>query len=119
MQFNLKEFDITVRRDSDKHGGGLIEFLRKGVVSQRLNENEPKSSEYICSEITFSKEKWICSMIYQPPAAADTDSFFEEMTIAINKAVNKHQNFLIKGDFRLISIAQVLIKKIRIFWGFF
>ena len=57
MQFNLKEFDITVRRDSDKDGGGLIEFLRKGLVSQRLNENEPKSSEYICSEITFSKEK--------------------------------------------------------------
>ena len=46
------------RRDTDKHGSGLIEFLKNGFVSKRLKEYETKQSEGICSMFTFASRKW-------------------------------------------------------------
>ena len=44
-QFNRKEFEISARRDRDKYGGGLIEFVRKGFISQRSREYEAQNCE--------------------------------------------------------------------------
>ena len=31
-QFNLPNYEIRARRDRDKNGGGLIEFVKTGVI---------------------------------------------------------------------------------------
>ena len=41
-QFDIKDFEIRVRKDRDRHGGGLIKYVRKGFISKRLNYLEPK-----------------------------------------------------------------------------
>ena len=44
-QFYIKVYEVRARRDIDKHGGGLIEFVKNGFISIRLKEYETKQSE--------------------------------------------------------------------------
>ena len=78
-QFKLNGYEIRARRGRHKHGGGLIEFVRQGLICKRLKKYEPNYSECICSEFTISKKKWICFSIYRPPSTENIKRFFEEM----------------------------------------
>ena len=49
-------YEIRARRDRDKHEGGLIEFLRKGLICKRLRKYEPLNIEVICSELIMSNK---------------------------------------------------------------
>ena len=51
-QFNIEGYGIRARRDRDKFGGGLIEFVRRGLICKRLRDYEPKYSECLCSELS-------------------------------------------------------------------
>ena len=31
-QFNVEDYEIKARRDRDEYGGGLIEFVRRGLT---------------------------------------------------------------------------------------
>ena len=44
-QFYIKVYEVRARRDIDKHGGGLIEFVKNGFISIRFKEYETKQSE--------------------------------------------------------------------------
>ena len=55
-QFTLDGYEIRAGRDRNKFRGGLIEYVRKGLICKRTSKYEPKSNECICSEITFSKK---------------------------------------------------------------
>ena len=57
-QFNVEGYEIRGRRDRNKFGGGLIEFVRRGLICKRLRDYEPKYSECLCSELTFTNKKW-------------------------------------------------------------
>ena len=56
-QFYIKGYEVRARRDRDKHGSGLIEFVKNGFISKRLKEYETKQSESICSELTIANRK--------------------------------------------------------------
>ena len=56
-QFYIKGYEVRARRDRDKHGGGLIKFVKNGFISKRLKEYETKQSESICSELTIANRK--------------------------------------------------------------
>ena len=86
-------------RDRICNGGGLIEYVRKDVISRRLKEYETAHSETICSEITISKKTWFFISTYRPPEANNLDSFFEELNTSLSEACCKYENFVIMGDF--------------------
>ena len=65
--FNIHDYEIRNRRDREKHGGGLIEFVRKGFPTKTMKEYETILSETICTEFAVSKKKWFCLSIYRPP----------------------------------------------------
>ena len=65
-QFTLEGYEIRARRDTNKFGRGLIEYVRKGLICKRTAKYEPKSNECINSEITFAKKKWVIFSIYRP-----------------------------------------------------
>ena len=55
-QLTINNYEIRAKRDRDKHGGGLIEFVRKGLVCKRkglickrLRKYESLNIEVICS----------------------------------------------------------------------
>ena len=52
-EFNVEGYEIRARRDTNKYGGGLIEFVRRGLICKRLRDYGPKYSESLCSELTF------------------------------------------------------------------
>ena len=77
---------------------GSTEFLRRGLICKRLRDYEPKHSECLCFELTFTNEKWICFSIYRPPESRHILKFFEELTISLSKAIWK---LLIMGIFSI------------------
>ena len=53
------------------------------------------------SELTISKEKWICFSIYRPPSTENIKTFFEEMNEVISKALCKYENLIVMVDFNI------------------
>ena len=100
-QFYIGNFEIRNRRDRDKNGGGLTEFVRKGLIAKKIKEYETKVSETIASEFTISKKKWFCLGVYRPPTSNNLDIIFEELTNFLSKAVNKYENLIVMGDFNI------------------
>ena len=100
-QFHVVDFEIRNRWDRNKSGVGLIEFVKKGILTKRLKDLEKNLSETICTEITISKKRWFCMSVYRPPSSSNIDTFFSELTISLSKAVNKFDNPIIMGDFNL------------------
>ena len=41
-QFNFESYEIRARRDRDKYGGGLIEFVPRSLICKRSSDCEPK-----------------------------------------------------------------------------
>ena len=56
-KFDVEGYEIRARRDRDKYGEGLTEFVRRGFICKRLREYEPKHNECLCSELTFTNKK--------------------------------------------------------------
>ena len=100
-QFHIGDYQIRNRRDRNKSRGGLTEFVKKGIITKRFKHLETILSEKICTEITISKKRWFCMIVYRPPSSSNIDTFFAELTISLSKAVNKCDNLIITGDFNI------------------
>ena len=93
-QFHIDGYEVRARRDRDKHGGGLIEFVKQGLICRRLKEYETKVSESICSELIIAKKKWICFSIYRPPSTSNIKVFLDELKDAISRATCRYENII-------------------------
>ena len=60
-QFNIHDYEIRNRRDRDKHGGGFIEFVRKGFITKRMKEYETKVSQNNLYRVYSLQEKVVLS----------------------------------------------------------
>ena len=100
-QFHINGYQVRARRDRDKSGGGLIEFVRKGFICKRQKKLTPKFSEVICSEFTISNKKWICFSVYRPPTQNNLECFFNELTTSLSQASVMCDNFIVMGDFNI------------------
>ena len=88
-QFHIWDYGLRNRRDRDKSGGGLTEFVNKEIITERLKDLETNLSETIYTELTISKKMWFC--ICTDHHLPNIDTFFAELTIVNNsssKAVN-------------------------------
>ena len=99
-QFDMSGYEIRARRGRDGVGGGIIEYVR-GVICKRLKDFETTISESICSELVISKKKRFCMCIYCPPNYNSLSTFFDEITLSLNKAALKFENFIVMGDFNI------------------
>ena len=67
-QLAINNYEIRARRDGNKHGGGLIGFVRKGIIcSKRLRKYEALNIKVICSEVTILSKNSVIFNIYRPP----------------------------------------------------
>ena len=97
----MSGYQVTPGRDRDGMGEGIIEYVRRGVICRRRKDFETIISESICSELAISKEKWFCMCIYRPPNYNNLSTFFDEITLSLNKAALKFENFIVMGDFNI------------------
>ena len=99
MQLTINNYEIRGRRERDKHGGGLIEFVRKGLICKRLRKYESINIEVICSELTISNRNWVIFSIYRPPDYSNLLAFFKELGKYLNQACENYDNFTAMRDF--------------------
>ena len=100
-QFIMNNYEIRCKKDRDKNGRGLIEYIKRGIICERLKQYELNVYKIICSQLTISKNKWFCLSIYRPPLYNIIVGFFEGMTLCLSKASTKYENFVIMGDFNI------------------
>ena len=93
-RFHRNGYEVRAWRDRDKSGGGLIDFVRKGLIFKRLKKLELKFSEVICSEFTISNKKWICFSVYRPSTQNNLECFFNEITTLLSQASVMCDNFI-------------------------
>ena len=73
-------------------------FIRKGLVTKRLENLGTKLSETICLELTVSNKKWFKLFVYRPPQENNKHLFFNELNGTLSKAVNSYENFIVIVD---------------------
>ena len=87
-------------RNRFSYGGGKMVYLKEGLICKRLTDFETKTAETICLELSLKSKKWFIMFGYRPESI-DRNIFFQEITIAIDKAVNKYENILVIGDLNI------------------
>ena len=98
--FLLNNYQPPMRRDRNEHGGGLMQYARKGVVCNRLTLYETNSLELLCSELIVCKKKWIIFSVYRPPDS-NLDSFFATLSVSLNQALDRYDNVILMGDINI------------------
>ena len=88
-QFSIDNYEIRNRKDRDKNGGGLIEYVKKGVICKQIN-NFDICNEIICSELTVRNKKWVIFSVYRPPSNSNLKSFFGELETLLDKFLSKY-----------------------------
>ena len=77
--------EIRVRRDRYGHEGGLIEFVKRGIICERVKQLETVISESICSEIAISRKKRFRMGICRPPNFNNLNTVFKEVSDSLSK----------------------------------
>ena len=99
--FLMNDYQRPIRRDKNESGGGLMQFIRKGVVCNRVSTFECPTIELICSELMVCKKRWAIFSIYRPPDAANMEVFFRELSSSLNSALDKYDDVMIMGDINI------------------
>lgn len=89
-------FDIPYRKDRTNHGGGLLVYLSKNIVHQRIMELETFCPESIWISVIINRDKYLIGTFYSP-RTSDSD-FFRKLNINIEKALEITNNIIILGD---------------------
>ena len=79
-QFGIDQYEIRTQRDRNKNGGGLIEYVRKGLICKALEGTVNLNSEIILSEITIKNKKWAIFCAYRPPCNSNTETFLGDLS---------------------------------------
>ena len=75
-RFHIGDYEIRNRRDKDKGGCWVNEFVKNGIITKRLRDLETKPSGTICTEIAISKKKWFFESLHRPPSSSNIDISF-------------------------------------------
>ena len=103
-QFKIEGYQFApIRRDRNSKGGGKLVYLRKIFIAKRIQRFETEKAGTICIEITIAKKKWCILFAYRPPNFSKTE-FFEEISVTLNKALNKYDNLLLAGDLNINTL---------------
>ena len=100
-QFLINGYNEPTRSDRSEHGGGVIEYIRCGIIRKRLHDFELNGFESICSEITIKNTKWFLLSVYRSPNTINIPIFFLEMNKTLNRALSRYDNVIIMGDINI------------------
>ena len=92
--FLVNDYQKQIRRDRNEFGGGLMQFVRKGVVCKRVSSFERPNIEIICSDLMVCKKRRAIFSIYRPPDASNLKLFFRERSSSLNSAMDKSRGWV-------------------------
>ena len=107
-QFFIEGFTKPYRLDGDKHGGGILIYIRENIPSKQLSKhNCTVTIKGIFIEINLRKTKWLLFRTYHPPSNSDKE-YFEQIELALDTYSN-YEKFLLIGDFNAEDTEPCLI----------
>ena len=95
-QFLIDGFSMPFRADRDKHGGGILVYIRESINARLLEIHN--DIEGIFFEINLRNRKWFICATYNPHKNL-CKTFFECLTCSIEQYLSRYDNILIIGDF--------------------
>ena len=97
-QFFIEGFCKPYRMDRNKHGGGILIYIREDIPSKQLSKhNFTKHIEGMFIEINLRKTRWLLFGTYHPPSQSDKE-YFEQVGLALD-VYSDYGKFLLTGDF--------------------
>ena len=96
----LTENYLTFRDDRNKHGGGILTFVKNGLLPKHIPDLESNIIEIFLLEIRIDKNKWIVLNIYRPPAS-NMQSFINELSYTLDKSFSKYDSIIVMGDINI------------------
>ena len=97
-QFIIDSYMKPYRYDRNKHGGGLLVYVKVGIPSKHLQVYSfPDDIEVIVVEINLKKQKWLLLCLYRPPSQSQA-YFFGEIEKSLDFFSSKFENFMLIGD---------------------
>ena len=97
-QFIIDSYMKPYRYDRNKHGGGLLVYVKVGIPSKHLQVYSfPDDIEVIVVEINLKKQKWLLLCLYRSPSQSQA-YFFGEIEKSLDFFSSKFENFMLIGD---------------------
>ena len=104
-QFFLEKYYQPTIKDCSSTSGGLIEYVRSGIIRKRKPEFELINFESIASEFTFNKQKWLSLAFYRTERnenkMQNIQKFFQNLSEISEEIYKKYDNFILMGDINI------------------
>ena len=101
QQFVIDGYSVPLRLDRTKDGGGLLVYIRNGIVAHQLDSFKfAEGIECISLEVNLNKKKWVLLSVYRPPTQSE-EIFLDNLGRALDKYSGEFENFIILGDFNM------------------
>ena len=113
--FKINGFQLPFRKDNnDNGGGGIIVYVREGILAKRREDLETNNIACLWLEICPVKGKsFLVGNMYRPPdTKVEFNDRFEDF---IDIVSNQNKEFMILGDFNRNSLNQEIERG----WGNF
>ena len=90
------KFDCPYRKDRTNHGGGILVYLSKNILHERISQLEVFCEESIWVKVKKGTETLLLGVFYSPKTADAT--FFEKLNKNIELAYTLSNKIIIIGD---------------------
>ncbi len=103
-QFSIEGFSTPYRLDRNRHGGGVMIYVREDIPSKQLKRRGFQCDiEGIFIELNLRKEKWLLLGTYHPPSVPDA-YYFDKISNSLDLYLDTYDKFVLTGDFNAEEI---------------
>ena len=113
-QFSIAGYTTPYRVDRNKHGGGILLYVRNDIPSKEIKCSFCEDIECIIVEINIWKKKWLIYGIYNPQKHS-INSHLSKLKMSITKLACKYDNIIILGDFNSEIDEDIMIEFCNLF----
>ena len=100
-QFTINGFGKPIRLDVSSNSGGLLVYIRNGIISKQLKDlGIPSDIEIVPIESNIRKQNWLLLPVYRNPSQSKT-YFVDNISRITDRYSAFRENLLILGDFNM------------------
>ena len=108
-QFCIEGFSTPLRLDRNRHGGGILIYIREDLPSKELvKHNFNNDIEGIFFELNLNKYKVLLLGTYRPPNQ-DKGYYFDSISKSLDLYLGNYERFILLGDFNTKDTEQILV----------
>ena len=108
--FIIPGFKAPFRQDRNRHGGGIMVFVREDIPSRMLPTIKGfEDFEGLFIEINLRKSKWLLLATYKPPSLSK-EFYFSRVNKALDAFGSNFENIILMGDLNTTDTDETLIE---------